>query len=139
MYTTKPIAKKKLVKNNTNVVNINYHIIFCPKYRRKVLINGADKRLKEILYEYAPKWDFQIKSIEVMPDHVHLFISSTPELSVRNLVAKIKGITSHVLRSEMEWLRRRIPTLWTRSYYCETVGCVSEDAIRKYIENQKKR
>lgn len=128
---------KALVHNNTSVVNINYHIIWCPKYRRKVLVNGIDTRLKEILPDIAKELNCTIKTMEVMPDHVHIFLNATPTIPVHLIVKTLKGESSHILREEFPILKSRLPNLWTRSYYCETIGCISEDTVKKYIEEQK--
>lgn len=74
---------------------------------------------------------------EIMPDHVHIFIKSNPTLSPHYIVQQLKGYTSRILRREYKQLRTRIPTLWTRSYYCESIGHISEETINKYIEDQK--
>ena len=123
--------KKGLVYKN------QYHIIFCPKYRRKVLIDGVDVRLKEVLYEVAGNFDAEIKAVEVMPDHVHIFMEIDPRVLLHKVVRELKGRSSHVLREEFPWLKSRIPSLWTRSYFSCTVGHISEDTIQKYIEDQK--
>ena len=128
---------KALVHNNTSVVNINYHIIWCPKYRRKVLVDGIDTRLKEILPSIAKELNCTIKTMEVMSDHVHIFLKGTPTIPVHLIVKTLKGKSSHILREEFPILRSRLPNLWTRSYYCETIGCISEDTVKKYIEEQK--
>ena len=128
---------KVLTHNNKSVVNINYHIIWCPKYRRKVLVDGVDERLKELLPEIARTLDCEIQSMEVMPDHVHLFLKGNPITPVHLIVKNLKAISSRMLRAEFPHLNKRLNTLWTRSYYCETIGCISEETIRKYIENQK--
>jgi putative transposase len=73
--------------------------------------------------------------MEVMPDHVHLFMKTTPTNSL--IVQQLKGYTSRVLREEFPFLKSRLPFLWTRSYYCESVGHISEETIRRYIEDQK--
>ena len=78
------------------------------------------------------------ESMEVMPDHVHLFVKSNPIIPVHHIVSQFKGYSSRVLRDEFPWLRSRLPSLWTHSYYCETIGHISEETIRKYIEDQKK-
>jgi putative transposase len=75
--------------------------------------------------------------MEVMPDHIHIFLKGTPTIPIHLIVKNLKGKSSRVLRSEFPHLRRRLPCLWTRSYYCETIGCINEKAIKKYIENQK--
>lgn len=119
------------------IFNLGYHLIWCPKYRKSVLVDGADVRLKGLIEEISKEYDISIASIEIMPDHVHLFVKCQPTHSPHNVVKLIKGKTSKILRDEFPWLRSKIPTLWTNSYYCESVGSVSEEAIRKYIENQK--
>ncbi|WLR51910.1 IS200/IS605 family transposase [Bacillus tianshenii] len=114
-----------------------YHIIFCPKYRRKVLVDGIDKDLKDILYEIAKEKEVHIKSIEVMPDHVHLFIEFDPRLLLHKIIKDFKGKSSRLLREKYPHLKSRLPSLWTRSYFCCTVGHISEDTIQRYIQNQK--
>jgi putative transposase len=121
------------------VHNLGYHIIWCPKYRRKVLVVDVEKRLKELLEEKAKEIDVEIKMLEIMPDHVHLFVKTSPTASPHWVVQQLKGYTSHVLRKENKQLRSRLPTLWTRSYYVESVGHISEQTILKYIEEQKNK
>lgn len=128
---------KKLKHNNTSVVNINYHIIWCPKYRRNVLVDGIETRLKELLPTIANESGCCIESMEVMPDHIHIFIKGNPTIPIHLIVKNLKGKSSRLLREEFPQLRRRLPCLWTRSYYCETIGCINEETIKKYIENQK--
>lgn len=130
---------KKLKHNIGSVVNINYHIIWCPKYRRSVLVDGIDERLKEILKYSAEEIGCSIQSMEVMPDHIHIFLKGIPTIPVHLIVKTLKGKSSKILREEFPALKKRLPCLWTRSYYCETIGCASEEAVRKYIENQKLR
>ena len=101
-------------------------------------MDGVDSRLKELLTEKAASLDVKIESMEVMPDHVHLFVKSNPIIPVHHIVSQFKGYSSRVLRDEFPWLRSRLPSLWTHSYYCETIGHISEETIRKYIEDQKK-
>jgi putative transposase len=102
-----------------------------------VLVKRVDRRLKELLHEKAGALDMTIHTLEVMPDHVHLFLESDPTLCVAEIVNRLKGFTSHQLREEFPFLRSRLPTLWSRSYYAGSVGSVSEAVVRKYIENQK--
>jgi putative transposase len=123
--------------SNTTVYNINFHIIWCPKYRRRVLVGQVDSRLKELLCEKADGLGISIKTMEVMPDHVHLFVSSPPTLAPHYIVGQLKGYTSRILRKEFSSLKSRLPSLWTRSYYIESVGHISEATIRQYIEDQK--
>ena len=128
---------KNLKHNTTSVVNINYHIIWCPKYRRKVLVGEVETRLKELLPELAEESGCTIDTMEVMPDHIHIFLKGTPTIPIHLIVKNLKGKSSRVLRTEFPRLKRRLPCLWTRSYYCETIGCINEETIKKYIENQK--
>lgn len=125
--------------NKGSVYNVAYHIIWCPKYRRAILVDDVAERLKTLLYEQASKFGWIIESMEVMPDHVHLFIKANPIDPIARIVAQLKGYTSHVLRAEFIHLKSKLPTLWTRSYYVETIGHISEDAIKRYIEDQKNK
>ncbi len=122
-----------------SVYNCSYHLIWCPKYRRKVLTNGIDIRLKELFLQKASEHGWVIENMEVMPDHVHIFIKATTNDSPVYIVSQLKGFTSFVLRNEFPKLKSRLPTLWTRSYYCETIGHISEDTIKKYIDEQKNK
>lgn len=119
------------------VFNIKYHLVWCPKYRRKVLIGKIAERLKEVFYDKATQLSIEIETIVIMPDHVHLFISSDPVEPIQYIVNQLKGNSSRILRSEFSELRTKLPCLWSRSYYVGTVGFVSEDTVRKYIEAQK--
>lgn len=123
--------------NRGSVYNLGYHIIWYPKYRRKKLVGDIERRLRELLYEKASQNNWEIKELEIMPDHVHLFIKATPSDCVSHIVSQLKGYTANMLRKEFESLRRELPTLWTRSFYVESVGRISEQKIIKYIENQK--
>ena len=111
--------------------------VFCPKYRRKVLSEEIAIDLKEILYEIAEEKEVKIKTIEVMPDHVHLFIELDPRLLLHKIIKDFKGRSSRILRDKYPRLKSRLPSLWTRSYFCCTVGHISEETVTKYIENQK--
>lgn len=128
----------KYKRSNTSVFNVGYHLIWCPKYRRKVLVKDIEIRLIELLKEKANEIGISIEKMEIMLDHVHLFVRAHPRISPHKIVQQFKGYTSRILRKEFKMLRTRIPTLWTRSYYLESVGHISEDVIKKYIENQKK-
>lgn len=130
---------KRWTKSKTVVYNIGYHLIWCSKYRRKVLTGDAGTRLKELLAEKAGQIDIEIVQMEIMPDHVHLFVKATPVNSPHYIVQQLKGYTSRVLRQEFPSLKSRLPSLWTRSYYCESVGHISEETVQKYIKDQKNR
>jgi putative transposase len=129
--------EKRWKKSRSATYNIAYHLIWCPKYRRKVLINGADIRLKELLNAKAAELGVVIETMEIMPDHVHLFVKCEPNDSPQWIVSQFKGNSSRILRMEFPWLKSKLPTLWTRSYYCESIGHISEATIKKYIEEQK--
>ena len=128
---------KNLKHNTTSVVNINYHIVWCPKYRRKVLVGEVETRLKELLPELAENSGCTIDTMEVMPDHIHIFLKGVPTIPIHLIVKNLKGKSSRILRTEFPHLRKRLPCLWTRSYYCETIGCINEETVKKYIEDQK--
>jgi len=114
-----------------------YHVIWCPKYRRKVLIGSVAERLKELLAEKAQELGVEILESEIMPDHVHLLLDTKPTEAIGTVIGRLKGYTSKCLRSEFPELKRRLPTLWTNSYFASTVGGVTLNTLKKYIENQK--
>ena len=123
--------------SNTAIHNLGYHIIWCVKYRRRALVNGVDTRLKELLLEKAASMGLTIENMEVMPEHVHLFVKSPPIHAPHFIVGQLKGFSSRMLRSEFPKLKSRLPTLWTRSYYIESVGHISQETVKKYIDDQK--
>jgi len=102
------------------------------------LIDYVDVRLKELLTEKANEIDIIIEKMETDKDHIHLFIKANPTQAIHWIVQQLKGYTSRILRKELSIVRTRVPSLWTRSYYVETIGHISEDTIKKYIEDQKK-
>ena len=123
---------------HTAVSLINYHFIWCPRYRRKILKGEVEKRLREIISQVAMRLELEIIAIEVMPDHLRLFVNAPPTLSPHNIVAQLKGVSSHLMRREFPQIAR-MPSMWTRSYFVSTAGNVSSDTIQRYIEAQKKR
>jgi REP-associated tyrosine transposase len=126
------------MRSNNNVVSIcRYHVVFCPKYRRKVLAPPIDERLKVILAEQIERWGQELIEMEVMPDHVHLLVGCDPQFGIHRLVKLLKGFSSHALRAEFPVLKRRLPSLWTNSYFVATVGGVTLETLRRYVENQK--
>ena len=127
----------RYAKNAGAVFSLKYHIVWCPKYRRPVLTPPIDGRLRQVLGEVASEYDMTFHAIEIMPDHVHVFVEADPTLGVAEIVNRLKGKSSRVLRDEFPALRSRLPTLWSRSYFAATVGSVSEETIRRYIESQK--
>ncbi len=131
------MVSRRWKRSNKSVFNVGYHLIWCPKYRRNVLAGSVETRLKELLVQKAGELGTSIEKMEVMPDHVHLFVKADPTMSPHFIVQQLKGYTSRTLRQEFPTLRSRLPTLWTRSYYVESVGHISESVIKKYIEDQK--
>jgi putative transposase len=125
--------------NNTIVYNCHFHVVFCPKYRRKVLINGVDERLKTILIETLEKWGQELVELEVLPDHVHLLVGCDPQFGIHRLVKYLKGTSSRYLRQEFPQLKRRLPSLWTNSYFVATTGGVTLETLKRYVEGQKNR
>lgn len=121
--------------NNTSVVMVNYHFVFCPKYRRKLLVGNIKKRLSEIFDEVAQENKWHIIAKEIMPDHVHLFVFADVRTRPEIVVKRFKGRSSRYLRQEFPELLK-MPTMWTRSYFLATAGNVSSDTIQKYIEKQ---
>ncbi len=125
-------------KSNKNVVySCKYHVVWCPKYRRKVITGKIEMRLKELIEETASAIGAEIIEMEIMPDHVHLLIEVDPQYGINKVVRHIKGVTSHTLRSEFPSLKSRLPSLWTNSYFVSTVGGAPLEKIKEYIENQK--
>jgi putative transposase len=123
---------------NTSVFLLRYHFVWCPKRRRKVLVGALAERLKELLREKAEEMGWEIIALEVMPDHVHLFISVGPNMAPSQVMHRLKGYTSRVLRKEYPHLIR-LPALWTRSFLVSTAGMVSSKTIEQYIASQKTR
>ncbi len=127
----------RYAKNTGAVYSLKYHVVWCPKYRRPVLEGAVAERLKVLLAEKTAELGRLIHALEVMPDHVHLFVEGDPTRGVAEIVYRLKGYTSHVLREEFPSLRSRLPTLWTRSYFAGSVGHVSAATVEKYIAEQK--
>lgn len=117
---------------------INYHIVFCTKYRKPLLTDNIQERVKELLEESSQGYGFSIKQMEVMPDHVHAFVQlEDTQVSPHRIVSRLKGYSSRFLRKEFEELRKKIPCMWTRAYFIGSVGSVRKETVLKYIENQK--
>ena len=121
------------------VFSLKYHFVWCPKYRKPVLTGSVESRLKELLAEKADELGATIHALEVMPDHVHMFLESDPTKAPAHLAAQLKGYTSRILREEFRHLKSSLPSLWSRSYYIGSVGHVSDATVRRYIEMQKVR
>jgi len=126
-------------QNAGSVFNLRLHFVWCPKYRKPVLVDGVETRLRTLLYEKAATLHVEIEGLEVMPDHVHLLVAVPPTDAPQHYTNQFKGYTSRVLRQEFEHLRTRLPSLWSRSYYVGSAGHVSAEVIQKYIQEQKSR
>lgn len=124
-------------RNAGSVFSLKYHLVWCPKYRRKVLTGEIAEELRSLLYQKAQELDVTMEALEIMPDHVHLFIESDPTEAPQRLANQFKGYTSRLLRQKFPQLRSRLPSLWSRSYYIGSIGHVSEETVKRYIEMQK--
>src|SRR5438067_9050431 len=131
--------QKIAYKSNHNVYfSCKYHVVWCPKYRRKVLIEQVAKRLEQIIREVCKEHQSEVLSLEIMPDHVHLLVEVDPQFGIHRLIKLAKGRSSCFLRRKFPWLRSRLPTLWTHSYFVSTVGGSPLSVVKQYIENQKR-
>lgn len=128
---------KTYIHDGHIVYSCQYHIVFCPKYRRPVLVGDVAIRLKQLLKEGQGKYGYTLIDCEVMPDHVHLLINVKPTEAVTDMIGRIKGFTSHTLREEFPVLVSKLPTLWTRGKFVSTCGAVSLSVVMKYIEEQR--
>ena len=131
----------ELKHGRTCVFNINYHIVWSTKYRRKVLTPNIENRLKEILIDVGKQKGFEIEEIEVgSQDHVHVLVSAIPKISISYIAKMMKGISGRLLLKEFPEITKELwnDELWNPSYYVETIGSISEEAIRQYIQNQEK-
>lgn len=125
-------------KSNRNVFySCKYHVVWCPKYRRKVLVEQIAARLEQIIREVCALHEAEVLSLDIQPDHVHLLVECDPQFGIHRLVRYIKGRSSCYLRQEFPQLKRKLPTLWTNSYFVSTVGGAPLAVIKHYIENQK--
>ena len=121
---------------NCSVYSAKYHLVWCPKYRRRVLVGGVDARLKEIIAQVAAEHGAEVIEVEVMADHVHLVVEVPPTVALSVFVKALKGWSSRLLRQEFAHLRR-LRSLWTRSWFVSTVGGATLEVVRRYVENQK--
>ncbi len=116
---------------------INYHLVWIPRRRKPVLVSRVAQRLKEIIKEVAKENHWTISALEVLPDHVHLFVSADPNHAIRSIVRAFKGRSARILRKEFSELMK-LPSMWTHSYFVSTTGNVSSETINRYIQEQKK-
>ena len=127
----------KYKSNNNIVFSCKYHIVWCPKYRRKVLIGDVEKRLKEIIKELSLELNVEIIEMETDKDHIHILIDIDPQFGVMKFIRLAKGRSSKLLRDEFHHLKTKLPTLWTNSSFISTVGGTSLEIVKQYIENQQ--
>lgn len=143
MYMNK--QDNQLTHGRTCVYNINYHIIWGTKYRNKVLNNKIEDELKQLLYQIAKEKGFTISHLEIgLDDHVHLLISAPPKLSVTTIVSCLKGTSAFRLFRKHPELKKFYWSkedrhLWSPSYYVETIGTTNQNAVAKYIDDQRKK
>ena len=132
------MGTKIAYKANHNIYySCKYHVVWCPKYRRKVLVGQVATRLEQIIGEVCEEHKSEILSMEIMPDHVHLLVECDPQFGIHRLIKLVKGRSSRLLRQEFPSLTTRMPSLWTNSYFVSTVGGAPFSVIKQYIENQK--
>ncbi len=128
------------VRTNANIAfGCAYHVVWCPKYRRKVIGGRMEVGLREIIAEVIIEKGAWLIEMETMADHVHLLVEVDPQFGVHRLVKAIKGRSSRVLREEFAWLKSRLPSLWANSYFVATVGGAPLSVIKRYVESQKDR
>ena len=128
---------KGYIQSETSVHYMNYHFVWCPKYRRKVLVGQIKKDLEELIKQKCKELKCKIITLAIAEDHTHLFVQAIPTIAPNSLIGQVKGFTSRMLRQKYKELRTRLPTLWTRSYFVSTHGHISDKMIEKYIEEQK--
>lgn len=127
-------------KTNHCVYNINYHIVFCPKYRHKVIKGKVETMVKSTILEICCTYGYKLIQLETMPDHLHVFLSAPPAVAPAEIVKTLKNITANTVFKTFPRLKRRYfwgSGLWSRGYYIGTAGNVSAETIKRYIENQK--
>jgi putative transposase len=126
-------------RTSGGVSNLNYHLVWCPKYRLKVLYSDVADDLESLIREKAEELEVEVRHLAIAPDHVHLFVKAPPEYSPSKLANQFKGHSSRVLRQKYKHLRTRMPSLWSRSYYVGAAGHVSDKTIASYIAAQETR
>jgi len=131
--------KKKYHLSDTCRYSCQYHVVFCTKYRRSLLSQEHQNRIKEIVQNKQDEYKYSVLDIDVLSDHVHMIIGVSPLVGIYTVVTKIKGVTSRTLREEFPDLKKKIPTLWSSGKFISTVGTVTLEIVKKYIENQKNK
>jgi len=126
-------------RNAGAVFSLTYHLVFCPKYRKPVLVGAVEERLKALLDAKAQELKVTLHPLDVMPDHVQMCVESDPSMAPATLAAQLKDSTSRLLRQGFRHLRSPLPSLWSRSDDIGSRGHVSEATVRRYIAHQKGR
>jgi putative transposase len=133
------MKKDKYRRTKTTVSLLNYHFVFCPRYRRKIFdVPGVEDTFKTLVCNICREHDIEILALECHHDHVHMFVSALPTMSPADIMKIVKGATSHAIRNKFP-VFAAMPSLWTRSYFVSTAGNVSSAAIQRYVETQKTR
>ena len=125
-------------KSRSATYLLNYHFVWIPRRRRPVLKGQIANRCRELIWEAAKEIDYQVISLAIEPDHVHLFINCPPTIAPYQVIHRIKGRTARCLRQEFPNPLMKLPSMWTSSYFVSTAGNVSNATIQKYIEAQGK-
>ena len=129
--------KKDWYSDTNMVYSCQYHVIWCAKYRRKVLDKSIQERLHHLICSKQIELDFKVCASEIMEEHVHLILENNPKVPITRIVGLIKGYTSRILREEFPHLKSRLPSLWMRSKFISSVGSVSLKVVKEYIADQK--
>ena len=139
MYSDRVITTRKVRRFSGGVYDLGLHVVWCPKYRRPVLDGRVAERLDELIRQKADERGWEVVALDVLPDHVHLFVKHGPKDSASYVANQFKGFTSGVLRTEFPHLKSRMPTLWSSSYFAASVGAVSAATVQRYIDTQWER
>jgi len=127
------LNKSRYQTHNHLVYSCKYHVIFCPKYRKKILIGKTADKIKQLILE--KQYKYNVIEMEIMPDHIHLLLDVNPKDDVFEIVNKIKGYASFGLSKEFSVFRK---PLWSPSKFISSVSAVTLNVVKKYIEDQKK-
>lgn len=139
VYSDRVTVTRRVRRFSGGVYDLGLHVVWCPKYRRPVLVGRVAVRLEELIREKAEERGWELIAFEVMPDQVHLFVKHDPKSSASYVANQFKGCTSRVLRAEFAHLKSRMPTLWSSSYFAASAGAVPADTVSRYIETQGER
>ena len=133
-------VKDMAYQTSENIVyRCRYHVVWCTKYRRKILSPPYVDRLRESLTEMSENRPWEIYNMDVLPDHVHLDISCDPQFGILECVKRLKNETAKTLRNEFPELKSRVPSIWTREAMITSVGTVSQGDISKYLESRARQ